>query len=319
MSINHRLQALMTCKGYATKYQRWLLSFSKHCCAPNIMVPWNGGLCMNTAAISIWWNGKIWQCLLYHMWFFLLQISVCGLQRQINKLWVYVPNIIQGTVCIQSFNSVLCRCPFGRNDSFESTWVSLYKLCTPGFGRFPILPIRSSQDSSDWLGNVCDLPSSGLSTDVLWGLSLGFSWTTQRQSEICPEATPPLSWQYASGHRCAKRWTVATVWGRVHSSKTSLFGCIHHSLNSDQPPCTCRWEALPQHDAATTMLHRRDGISQVMSSALCSAGIMFGVLPRVQIFVSWDQRVFFLILWESFKCCLANSKRELGFHLATRP
>lgn len=49
-----------------------------------------------------------------------------------------------------------------------------------------VLTNRFSQASSGWMGNDCELTSSGLSAHVLWGLSLGFGWTTQTQSETCP-------------------------------------------------------------------------------------------------------------------------------------
>jgi hypothetical protein len=55
---------------------------------------------------------------------------------------------------------------------------------------------------------------------------------------------------------------------------------------------------FPQYDAATIMLHRRD------------------VLPTWRlafrpILVSSHQRILFLIVWESFRCILANSKQAV--------
>ena len=55
------------------------------------------------------------------MWFLfhLLQISNCGVQRQINKWWVFVPNIVEGTVYQAWDTSVLaqkiifCGCRWG--------------------------------------------------------------------------------------------------------------------------------------------------------------------------------------------------------------
>jgi hypothetical protein len=46
--------------------------------------------------------------------------------------------------------------------------------------------------------------------------------------------------------------------------------------------------------------------------------------PKSSVLVSSDQRIFFLMLWESFRCFLANSKRAVkclmsGFCLVTLP
>ena len=49
-------------------------------------------------------------------------------------------------------------------------------------------------------------------------------------------------------------------------------------------------------------------------------------MPKSSIFVSLDQRILFLMVWESFRCILANCRRAAmclllrsGFHLATLP
>lgn len=76
------------------------------------------------------------------------------------------------------------------------TWIS---------AAWPGLPGRSFQVPSDWMGSLCEGPSSGLSTDELWGLSLDFGWASQEQSETGPEATPLLFWLFASGHYPAGR------------------------------------------------------------------------------------------------------------------
>ena len=81
----------------------------------------------------------------------------------------------------------------------------LQALLTWIWAVYPIVPGRSSQAPSDWMEGVCELLSSGLCTDVLWGLSLGFGWATQGQSETCPKATLALSWLYALGHCHAER------------------------------------------------------------------------------------------------------------------
>ncbi|XP_028988586.1 uncharacterized protein si:ch211-188c16.1 isoform X2 [Betta splendens] len=60
---------------------------------------------------------------------------------------------------------------------------------------------RLSQALSDWMGGICELPSSDLSTNILWSLNLGFDWGTLGQSVTFPGAAPVLSRLYVSG-RC---------------------------------------------------------------------------------------------------------------------
>lgn len=56
-----------------------------------------------------------------------------------------------------------------------------------------------------------ELPSSVLSTDVLWGSGLEFGWATQGHSETCHKTTRALSWQYSSSYCPTKRLNLATV------------------------------------------------------------------------------------------------------------
>ena len=66
----------------------------QHYYVPNIMAPWGTKMCKN----AIYYN-------LYPHDFFLSQISNCGLERQINKWWVFVPNIMEGTVVNHSYTN----------------------------------------------------------------------------------------------------------------------------------------------------------------------------------------------------------------------
>lgn len=61
-------------------------------------------------------------------------------------------------------------------------------------------PLQFSQ--LEW--GVCELPSSGLSTEVFRGSSPGFSWVIQVNSQIYPKAISALSWLSASGCCCAE-------------------------------------------------------------------------------------------------------------------
>ncbi len=55
------------------------------------------------------------------------------------------------------------------------------------------------------------------------------------------------------------------VLNQVFIKDISVFSCIQLSVFSDHFPSPCRWKTPPRHDAAATMLHRWDGIMQVIS------------------------------------------------------
>ena len=105
---------------------------------------------------------------------------------------------------------------------------SLQALHTWIWAVYPTLLDRSSQAPSDCMGSVYELPSSGLSADAIWGLTLGFGWATQGHSETCPEATPALSWLYAHGSllcwkvNCCPSLRLHALWSRF-SLMTSLY------------------------------------------------------------------------------------------------
>jgi len=98
----------------------------------------------------------------------------------------------------------------------------------------------------------------------------------------------------------------------------SVSGWIHPSFNFHQSLCPCHWEA---HPIAWCCSHRASLWGWYWQGAWCSPNIVVGVMPKEFNFVSSDQKIFFLMLSESFKCCLANSKRVVIclFHLATLP
>lgn len=71
-----------------------------------------------------------------------------------------------------------------------------------------------------------------------------------------------------------------TCMEQVFFKDLSVFGCVHPCFYSGQLPCLCCWETPPQPDAAATMLHRGDGISQMVNSTWWSPDIVLGVLPK---------------------------------------
>ena len=75
------------------------------------------------------------------------------------------------------------------------------------------------------------------------------------------------------------------------SLRISLLCSGQLSLTPDQSPCPCRWNTLPQHDAATTMLHRWCGSTgQVMSDAWFHPDVTLRIKAK-------ETRESFLTVW----------------------
>ena len=69
------------------------------------------------------------------------------------------------------------------------------------------------------------------------------------------------------------------LWSRFIKD-VSVHCCTHLSLDPDQYPSSCCWKTSPEHDAATTMLHCRDGIGQVMSGAWFPPDMTLGIQAK---------------------------------------
>lgn len=99
--------------------------------------------------------------------------------------------------------------------STSSSWESLHKLTHLDLGSLShyskqILVCLFVFSLSVWMGNVRVLPSSGLSTNVLWSLDLGLGWATQGQSETWPEVTTALRWSsFQQVLPCRGLWVTA--------------------------------------------------------------------------------------------------------------
>ncbi len=83
----------------------------------------------------------------------------------------------------------------------------------------------------------------------------------------------------------------------------SVFSCIQLSVFSDNFPSPCRWKTPPMHDAAATMLHRWDGIMQVIS------GTWFPSDINKELWFIRPENLFFFIVWELFGCIFVNSNQ----------
>ena len=106
---------------------------------------------------------------------------------------------------------------------FESSWVSLYKLCTPGFGQFiPFLPDPLKLPSSWDFSSVFQLPSPGLSANALRGLSQDFSLTTEIPKPLW-HCLGCLFWVIVMLTGESLTWSQAcALWTRF-SSRTTLY------------------------------------------------------------------------------------------------
>ena len=75
-------------------------------------------------------------------------------------------------------------------------------------------------------------------------------------------------------------WVSWELWSRFPSRISLVLCCFHLSFDPDRSLSSCHWKTSPQHDAATTMLHCRDGIGQMMSSAWFPLGMMLGIQAK---------------------------------------
>ena len=183
--------------------------------------------------------------------------------------------------------------------SHESSWEWCNKFFTPGFGdplpSFLADPLQFCQVG--WWTSV-DSHVPGLSRDAQLGLGQGSGWVSQEWSELFPK---PLLCYFscAQGHCLVGRWTFGPVWG---PEDISVLGRIHLSFNCTQSSCPCSWNPPPPH-------------SMLLPPPCVTVGIVLGrwwavpgflhtyrleLTPKSSILVSSDQRIFFLVVWESF-------------------
>ena len=199
------------------------------------------------------------------------------------------------------------------------------------WGLHPIPLCRASQALPGWMGSVAAQLFSGLSRDVWSGSCPSSGWATQGHSETCPEATPALSLLCAYGRCPIGRWTFAPVWGPELSGAGFNQGSI----------CTLRRSSFPSIltslpvPAAEKHPHRMMlpppcfTVEMILARWWAVPGFlqMWHIVfrPNSSIFISSDQRILFLMVWQSFTCLLANSKQAVmclllrsGFCLAIK-
>ena len=95
---------------------------------------------------------------------------------------------------------------------------------------------------------------------------------------------------------------------QVFNMDISVLCSVHLSLNPDWSPSPCRSKKFPPHDAATIMLHRRDGARFPPDVTLGIQAKEFNLgFIRPENLVSHGLRVF--------RCLLENSKGAVMCHL----
>ena len=98
---------------------------------------------------------------------------------------------------------------------------------------------------------------------------------------------------------------------QTESRIVPIFCCIHFTLYLYKPSGTCCREASPQHEAATTMLHGRDGVFVEMCSIWCPPNIASSLIAKKLHLVSSDQRTFFQLTVAFPTCLWMNSNGDL--------
>ena len=188
------------------------------------------------------------------------------------------------SISIQTLYSVLCWSTFGSDYSLESSWVWRYKLGE-------ILPF--------------------ISADPLKLCQVGWGASQLSYFQVSPEMLDRVQVQSLAGPlkdiqrlfpkphlRClgcvlrvvvllegepSPQSEVMSAPEQVFIKDLSVLCSVHLSLDPNSSPSPCCWKTSPLHDAATNMLHCREGAR-----------------PKSSILVSSDQGILFLMVWESF-------------------
>ena len=194
------------------------------------------------------------------------------------------------------------------------------------WGSSAILPCRSSPVPSGWMVTVGGQPFSGLSRDAQLGLGQGSGWASQEGSQLFRSHSFVILAVCLGSLSCWKvnLWPSLrsrALWKRF-SSRISLYLAAFifpsivpaaeqhpHSMMLP-PPCFTVGIVLGRWWAVPGFLHT----------------YRLELMPKSSILVSSDQRILFLIVWESFMCFLWNSMRAFlclalrrGFRRATLP
>lgn len=131
----------------------------------------------------------------------------------------------------------------------------------------------------------------------------------------CPKNTPILTWLNVLGH-C---WKANLPQPHTMSALEQAF------LKNASVVCSLYLVSQsPQHDAATTVLHGRDGTGQMMSTKWVSPRVIFDLQAKLCNLVSWYYKILLLMVWESFMlqmvmCCRIGWPFVRFSNIHTRP
>jgi len=162
-------------------------------------------------------------------------------------------------ISIHSLCSMLCWSTFGSNYSLKSFWVWRYKLGTPIYGQFlPFFfaePLRLHQ--------------------VGWGASV------HSHFQISPEMFNWVQvWALAGPLKDIHRVVPKPLVSRLSSRMSLYIAAFIFPSTLTSFPVPAAKKKSQQHDAATTTLHCRDVIGQVMSSAWFPPDMTLGIQAK---------------------------------------
>ena len=223
---------------------------------------------------------------------------------------------------IQTLYSVLCWSTFGSDYSLESFGVWRFKLGTSVFGEF--LPLFSA--------------------DSLRLCQVGWRASVQSYFQVSPEMFIRVQVRALSG-------SLKDIQRLVPKTLLRCLGCVLRVIVLLESEPSPQSEVLSSVDQVLyqvslyTLLHsyfpsiltslsvpaaEKHPYSLMLPPPYFTIGMVPGFLQTFRPkFLSWgasDQRILLLMVWESFRCLLANSKRAVmclslrrGFLLATLP
>ena len=234
-------------------------------------------------------------------------------------------------ISIHSLCSILCWCTFGSNYSLKSFWIWCHKLGTPIFGQFcPFLfgaPLKLHQVG--WKASVHShfQISPEMFNRIQSGLWLGhsrtfidLSWSHSFEIlALCLGSLP--CWKMNRRPSLRSR----ALWSRFSARMSLYIAAIFPSILTSLPV-----PGTEKHPHSMMLPPPCFTVGMVLPWWWAMPGFLqtwrLAFTPKSSIFVSSDQRILFLMVWKSFRCILANSRRAAmclllrsGFRLATLP
>ena len=217
-------------------------------------------------------------------------------------------------ISIQTLYSVLSWSTFGSDYSLESSWV------WPRFGDFlPFFssdPLKLCQVGCQWTAIFRALQRFSIRCKS--GICLGHSrtFTVVPKPLLCRLGCVLRVINLLEGKPSAKPEALSPL-DQVFIKDISGLCSVQLSLNPEKSPSPCHWKTPPQHNAATTMLHRWDGIGHPDMMLRIEAKLRFNLgLIRPDNLLSHSLRVVLVLFWKRAFICLSLRR---GICVATLP